>query len=162
MTKTTTEREQLRADHPDSWVPVTAGDYIMGKVVDVVDAWSDQRRDPNTGRQGAPYPLLTLMADEATGYEDRVPCELKVHGFGAVLFNEIMRKQPSVGEDILITYQGPGKAKEGQSAPELYRVRAGDTSGSAAQRAYAAIGGAPNPSTGQAAPTPEQDEDIPF
>lgn len=167
MTKTATERQALRNDHPDSWVPVNPGDLIEGKIVDVVDAWSDQRRDPVTGKQGAPYPLLTLLVNGATGYEDRLPCELKVHGFGAVLYNEIMRKQPNIGEAIGIVYQGPGTAKPGQSAPELYRVR-GAAGTDSAKRAYAAIGSRNVAATVPAGPAEpvqtqiEQDEDIPF
>lgn len=138
MPKTQTERQKLRDDHPDSWIAVNAGDTIMGGIADVTEAWSDQRRDPVTGRQGSLYPLLIVVAQEATGYTE-LPRELKVHGFGAVLFNEIMRKQPNVGEKIRITYTGPGKAKPGQNAPELYTVRAAAGSESA-QRAYDKIG----------------------
>lgn len=139
MPRTKSERQKIRDDHPDSWVAIEAGDTIFGKIVDVTDAWSDQRRDPVTGKQGAPYPLLMLLASEATGYEG-LPKELKVHCFGAILFNEIMRKQPGIGEAIRITYGGAGEAKQGQNAPELYTVRAGAGT-DVAQRAYAAIGG---------------------
>lgn len=151
MTRTTTDRLKIRHNHPDSWVAVETGDIISGIITDVTDAWSDQRRDPVTGRQGAPYPLLTINATEATGY-DNLPRELRVHCFGAVLFNEIMRKQPGVGEDIIITYQGPGKAREGQNAPELYSVRAA-SSAEVARRAYAAI-----PTGREAAARPAQSD----
>lgn len=161
MPRTKSEREKIRKDHPDSWVAVEAGDTIMGAVVDVTDAWSDQRRNPQTGRPGAPYPLLTIEAEDATGY-DGLPKELKVHCFGAILFNEIMRKQPGIKERIRITYGGTGEAKPGQSAPELYTVRAASGSESA-QRAYGAI-------SRQTAPAPDQpqqpqlgsEDDIPF
>lgn len=170
MTKTTTDRQKVRDSHPDSWIAVEAGDSIMGKITDVTDAWSDQRRDPATGRQGSSYPLLTIEAEEANGY-DNLPRELKVHCFGAVLFNEIMRKQPNIGERIRITYQGAGEAKPGQNAPELYAVRAASNT-DVARRAYETI--ADRSSQPVAAPTggggqpPAQgtlenpDEDIPF
>lgn len=160
MSRTTSERQSIRDGHKDSWVAVEAGDTIAGKIVDVTDAWSDQRRNPTTGQQGAPYPLLTIEAVEATGY-DNLPRELKVHCFGAVLFNEIMRKQPGIGEAVRITYQGAGEAKPGQNAPELYQVRAGDD-GQAAQRAYANIGGGPTARPGRAAAQPQLEDDIPF
>lgn len=147
MTKTQTDRQKIRNEHPDSWIAVDAGDTIMGKIVDVTDAWSDQRRDPVTGRQGSLYPLLVLEAQEATGYND-LPRELKVHCFGAVLFNEVMRKQPNIGETIRITYTGPGEAKPGQNAPELYTVRAA-AGADVAKRVYANIGGPRTGTTGQ-------------
>lgn len=181
MPRTQTEREKMRADHPDSWIPVIPGDTIAGEVVDVTDAWSDQRRDPVTNRPGSPYPLLTMALEEASGYEDpdngSLPNELKVHCFGAILFNEIMRKQPAVGERIRITYGGVGKAKEGQNAPELYRVRAAANT-DVARRAYDAIGTRPgtHPEASAASkhrtgetepeqpelPAGQEDDDIPF
>lgn len=133
----------------------------MGKIVDVTDAWSAQRRDPATNRPGSLYPLLVLMAEEATGYGD-LPKELKVHCFGAILYNEIMRKQPALGEKIRITYGGPGEAKPGQNAPELYTVRAA-AGADVASRVYATIGGGRGAT---AAPVQESlpisDDDIPF
>jgi hypothetical protein len=163
MTKTQTEREAVRNDHPDSWIAVNVGDSIMGKIVDVTDAWSDQRRDPITNRPGSLYPLLVLDATDATGYAD-LPRELKVHCFGAVLFNEIMRKQPAIGEAIRITYQGPGEAKPGQNAPELYSVRAA-AGADVAKRAYDKIGGG-RPGQHSSEPVqgslPVSDDDIPF
>lgn len=159
--RTTTERQKIRDEHPDSWVAVNEADTIFGKITDVTDAWSNQKRNPETGRPGAPYPLLTILAQDATGYSD-LPKELKLHCFGAVLFNEIMRKQPGIGEQIRVTYKGTGEAKEGQNPPELYTVRCGDD-GSAAQRAYGAIGSGPKhggASQGEQQQLP--DDDIPF
>lgn len=161
MPKTQTDRQKLRDGHPDSWIAVAPGDSIMGRIVDVTDAWSDQRRDPTTGRQGSLYPLLVLEADEATGYSD-LPRELKVHCFGAVLFNEVMRKQPAVGEKIRITYTGPGEAKPGQNAPELYTVRAA-AGADVARRAYEKIGGGPTrQGQAQTQTSLSDSEDIPF
>lgn len=163
MPKTQTERQKVRDEHPDSWIAVSPGDTIMGKVTDVTDAWSDQRRDPITNRPGSSYPLLTIEAEEANGYEN-LPRELKVHAFGAVLFNEIMRKQPGVGETLRITYTGSGEAKPGMNPPELYTVRGGVGSDSA-QRAYASIPTTRNP-RGPGAAQPElldeSAEDIPY
>lgn len=166
MAKTQTERQKVRDDHPDSWIAVSPGDTIMGKVVDVTDAWSDKRRDPITGRPGSSYPLLTIEAQEANGY-DNLPRELKVHAFGAVLFNEIMRKQPKIGEIIRVTYTGTGETKPGMNPPELYTVRGG-AGGDAASRAYASIPTAqPRGAGGQMPLSPETAadeaaEDIPY
>lgn len=157
MTKTQTDREKIRTEHPDSWIAVNVGDTIMGKIVDVTDAWSDHRRDPVTNRPGSLYPLLVIDAEEATGYGD-LPHELKVHCFGAILFNEVMRKQPNVGEKIRIVYQGPGEAKPGQNPPELYVVRAAAGADSA-RRAYDTIRG---PAGDRQGSLPVSDDDIPF
>lgn len=164
MSKTKTERQKVRDDHPDSWIAVEEGDSILGKIVDVTDAWSDQRRNPETGRPGSSYPLLTINAKEARGYTG-LPKELKVHGFGAVLFNEIMRKQPGIGEEVLIIYRGSGEAKPGQNPPELYTLRAAAGT-DVARRAYDAIPTpAPQRGSGQSV-QPElsagADDDIPF
>lgn len=171
MPRTKTEREKIRADHPDSWIAVEPGDSIAGKVVDVTDAWSDQRRDPVTNRPGASYPLLTIAPEEANGYETEngLPPELKVHCFGAILFNEIMRKQPGIGERIRITYLGVGEAKPNQNPPERYSVRAASNT-DVARRAYESIGATGRGRGGsQEQPSHEQPEiptadedDIPF
>lgn len=130
-TRTKTEREKLRSEHSDSWIAVDPGDVIIGKLVDVTEAWSDQRNN------GSFYPLLTIDATEATGYDS--PGELKVHCFGAVLFNEVMRHEPEIGEIVRITYKGTGEAKrKGYNAPELYSVRVQGRTDSAA-RAYGRI-----------------------
>lgn len=111
------EREQLRTEHPDAWVPVSEGDTLMGAVTDVQDAWSDTR-----GEGGGWYPLLTIRVEEADGYE--AGAEIKVHCFAAVLYNEIMRRQPKVGETMRITYGGtrPPKVK-GHSPTRIYTVK---------------------------------------
>jgi hypothetical protein len=122
----TQERRKLAAKHPDSWIPIEPGETLAGALVDVVDAWSDVRNG------GSYYPLLTVRIDSGE--------ELKVHAFGTVLYNEVMRKRPPVGGPILITYLGsdPAKARPGQSAPEIYRVSAGNSE-EVANRAYARI-----------------------
>lgn len=138
MPRTESERQQIRDSHKDSWIAVRPGDMIKGELVDVTEAWSDQRRDPNTGQPGSWYPLLVINAAEANDYD--VPLELKVHCFGAVLFNEVMRKQPPIGDQVRITYTGVGEAKGNQNPPELYTVRVG-AGGQSAKRVYARIMG---------------------
>jgi hypothetical protein len=103
-------REALREAHPDAWIAVEPGETLEGEIVDVTDAWSDVRQG------GSLYPLITVRTDDGV--------ELKVHCFGAVLYNEIMRYRPEIGERIEIRYLGQGKAKQrGMNPPELYRVR---------------------------------------
>lgn len=134
MARPTGERAKLRADHPDSWIAVNPGDELIGKLVDVTEAWSDQRNN------GSFYPLLTIEADEATGYDE--PGELKVHCFGAVLYNEVMRHRPEVGERVKITYKGTGEAKrKGYNPPEIYSLRVEGRTDNA-QRTYDRIDGA--------------------
>lgn len=132
---TQTERQEIREKHPDSWVAVNPGDCIIGEVVDATEAWSDARTNNGKNPERGWYPLLTIgKIIEATGYPyDR---DLKVHAFGAVLYNEVMRHRPDVGEKVHITYTGTGEAKKrGQSPPELYTLRvAGRTD--QAKRAY--------------------------
>lgn len=167
MTKTNTQREKVRKDHPDSWIAVDEGDFIHGKVLDVTEAWSDQRQG------GSFYPLLTIFADQATGYDtERVTpvngqgIELKVHCFGAVLYNEVMKHKPEVSETLTITYKGTGAAKKaGYNPPEIYSLRVEGRTDQA-QRAYARIEGTPTP---EATPSPDVEintdglqEDIPF
>src|SRR5215469_1808484 len=105
------ERQVIREKHPDSWVAVNDGDELVGEVVDATEAWSDQRTNNGQNPERGWYPLLTIgHISEATGYRDDVS-ELKVHAFGAVLFNEVMRHRPDVGEKVHITYVGTGEAK---------------------------------------------------
>lgn len=161
MPRTQTERQTIRNEHPDSWIAVNEGDTIMGRLIDVTEAWSNQRRDPQTGQPGSWYPLLTIHATEATGYSP--PVELKVHCFGAVLYHEVMRKRPQLGEQIRITYKGAGEARAGQNPPELYVVRGGGPD--AADRAYSRIeggGGSAPPQGGGQQTLDEGEGDIPF
>lgn len=168
------ERISIRESHPDSWVAVDEGDLLIGKVADVTEAWSDKRNN----LKGGFYPLLTIdHIEQMTGY-DPVPAETKVHCFGTVLFNEVMRKKPEVGERIRFIYRGEGedKRKTG-NPPMLYSVTVAGRKDAGA-RAYGKIEGAgtvpvtPAAPAGQPQPQPEpvqtelveapQDDDIPF
>ena len=166
------DRNEMRESHPDSWIPVEANDYLIGKVTDVTEAWSDKRQG------GSFYPLLTVEVENATGYSaEMLPGsgELRVHCFGTVLYNEVMKHQPEVGERIRIIYLGKSE-KENRfgNPPELYRLTVTGRK-DAAKRAYARIGAGavqvPGSQGGepvaQPAPAePEQmqiaDDDIPF
>lgn len=167
-TQTQTDRQKIRDEHPDSWVGVQGGDTLIGRVADIVDAWSDKRNN----LKGGNYPLLTIgNLEEATGYDLEKVKELKVHCFGTVLFNEVMRKQPNVGERIRIIYKGKGedKRKTG-NPPELYSVTV--ASKNAGARAYANIERSEGVGATAAPTAPEpvqpelieapSDEDIPF
>lgn len=169
-TQTQTDRQKIRDEHPDSWVGVKEGDTLIGRVADIVDAWSDKRNN----LKGGNYPLLTVgNIEEATGYDLKQVTELKVHCFGTVLFNEVMRKQPQVGERIRFIYRGKGedKRKTG-NPPELYSVTV--ASKNAGVRAYANIERSEAAATRPVAPTPApepvqpelieapDDDDIPF
>lgn len=161
---TKAERSKIRNEKPNSWIAVEEEDKIIGKVVDVTDAWSDQRNN------GSFYPLLTIEVEEATGYDN--PGELLVHAFGTVLFNEVMRLKPEVGERVMITYKGTGeKKKQGRNAPELYKLRVAGRKGGA-QSVYGRIQGTPaQPDQASQPPieaedfeqgTLDTDDDIPF
>lgn len=167
---TTSEREAIRAEHADSWIAVEVGDYIEGKVVEVISAYSDKRMGAN-GQRGSNYPLLVVKVEKATGYPAGI--ELKVHCFSTVMFNEIRKLRPAVGERITFTYQGQGEAKSGLNPPELYRLRVHDRP---AERTYDDIFG-PSLATqyveraraeneararNDAPPPTQVDEDIPF
>lgn len=109
------ERLKIREDQPGSWIAVDPADQIIGTVTDVDQAWSDVRDG------GSWYPLLRVNVEEAVGYQAGV--ELTVHAFGAVLYNEIMKRRPVVGERIKIVYIGEGEAKtKGMNPPKIYRV----------------------------------------
>lgn len=119
------EREQLRKDKPGVWVPVEPGDRIIGTVIDIAAAWSDAQydgKDPDSGF----YPLLRIKVNEATGYTTppEGPDVLAVHSFGKVLTARILDNEPTIGELVVITYEGTGEqaSKKGWSPPELYRL----------------------------------------
>ena len=113
------DRSQMREDHPDSWIAVEAGDRLVGVVMDADRAWSDVKNDG----KGGFYPLLTIAAMEATGYEGP-PSELRVHCFGAVLAKEVLKCRPEVGETVEFVYRGTSskEPRKGFNAPELYSV----------------------------------------
>ncbi len=126
---TTAQRKALAAKHPDSWIPIEAGDVLEGKITDLTYAWSDVRNG------GSNYPLLTVEQENGA--------ELKVHAFGTVLYNEIMRQRPEIGDRVKLVYVGAdeSKAKPGQNAPEIYRVRVEGSNGqSISDRVYARLG----------------------
>ena len=150
----TKDRKTIADEHPDVWIPVDVGDVIDGEVVDVTEAWSDPR--------AAFYPLLTVKTDLNNGQE------LKVHALGTVLYNEIMRQRPVVGDRITITFLGTDDSKRppaGRSLPIRYRVRVhGRDPVAQAERVYARIeSGAPGRAQpGGDVPTVTGDEDVPF
>lgn len=121
------DRAALAAEHPDTWIPLNAGDEIQGQIVDATSAWSDQ-----IGDNGDFYPLLTI--DMGNGETK------KVHCFSTVIFNEVMSKQPQVGENVRFVYEGEGEVKvKGRNAPKLYRLYIEGRTDQA-QRVYDAIG----------------------
>lgn len=182
MARSKDERLTIRKTHPDSWIAAEEGDYIRGPVTDVTEAWSDQRQN------GSWYPLVTVKVMEASGYgfdpgKQPLPAtgELRVHCFGAVIYNEVMRHRPEVDEVVTITYKGVGEAKGTKNPPELYVLRVEGRTDQA-QRAYSRLdqleGGAssrpgqpqqrrrPEPpveaSDFEQTPLQGADEDIPF
>lgn len=115
-------RAEIRANHPDTWIAVDPDDVIVGTVTAVDAAWSEVQAQ---GRDDGWYPLLTVDATEATGYD--TPITLRVHGMAAVLQGELIRAEIVPGERIAIRYVGTGEAKtKGRNAPELYKVTAPD------------------------------------
>lgn len=151
---------ELRDSKPGNWIAVDEGDYITGRLMDVTEAWSDQRN----GGQGGFYPLLTVAVAESnwTPYQG---AEIMVHCFRTVLYNEIERQRPEISERLTITYRGTsGKAKEGRNPAELFTVRVLDRQGQAA-RAYGRMFG-PDKALAQAAQSepelPVDTSDLPF
>jgi hypothetical protein len=143
MAAKTNPREAAAAAHPDSWIAVEPGDSITGEVVDLTDAWSDVRNG------GSFYPLLTISENGT---------EKKVHAFGAVLFNEIMRRKPVIGDTVTITYVGPSEKtpRPGYKPAERYRVQ---IVGQDPQRASEGVYGRIEASDGKG--QPEDRSDIP-
>lgn len=147
----TTEKKQGKPapENTDAWIPEDIGDSLQGEVVEVDSAWSDWRAgqvpgDPDAGW----YPLLTIKQD-GTG------ALVKLHGFRTVLYNELLKRQPIPGEQIVVTYMGAGEAKNGRNAPEVYRVTVPGRPPEAARAVYGGMRrdrtapgtGAPAPST---------------
>lgn len=111
------ERLAVREAHPDAWVAVDIGDQITGEVIDVQEAWSEQRGDG-----GSWYPLLTIRVEDADGYDPGT--EVKVHAFSAVIYNEIMRRKPTAGERIRISYDGERPPRvRGHSPTKIHSVK---------------------------------------
>lgn len=152
-------REQLAAEHPDSWIPVQAGDSVTGTMIDLDIVWSDVK--------GGEYPLITLQLDDGR--------EVKVHAMSAALYGEVERKQPLPGERMTFSYHGQGEAKQrGRSGAHIYRLRIEGRSPEAVTSMYDRMRrtnrgqAAAQPDNGHqaAAPPPPapggDDEDIPF
>lgn len=165
------DRAQLREQHPDAWIPLAPGDEIVGQVTDVQDAWSDQRNG------GSYYPLLIIQVESATGYT--IPpegLELKVHAFGAVMYGEVLRRRPEVGERIRFRYvmdrdPTPENAALGHSPSRIFKLDvAGRTN--TAGRVYDQIGKQPRRTSGAPAAAADFDptaggaaaggDDVPF
>lgn len=121
---TQTDKEKLAAEHPDAWIPVSAGEILEGEVTDFNIAYSDVSQSM--------YPILTVVTDNGL--------EVKVHAFHTALHNEIYTKQPIPGERVTVVYHGQGEAKvKGQSPPEIYRLRVHNRSPEAYGRMYAQL-----------------------
>jgi hypothetical protein len=140
------DREALAAQHPDAWIPVSAGEILEGAVIDLNVGYSDLRQ--------ANYPILTIVDDNGV--------EVKVHAYATALHNEIYTKQPIPGERVTITYYGQGEAKiKGQNPPEIYRLRVHNRSPEAYARMYnllqPRVGGPqlPPPRNGSQSGTPQ-------
>ncbi len=159
-------RRELRTNHPDTWIAVDPDDTIKGLVTDVTLAWSDVQ---DQGKGDGWYPLLTVEATEATGYDD-LPTSLKVHGMGAVLQGELIRAEAAPGEVIQIVYVGTGTSKvKGRNAPELYKVQMPERDPKdVAQKVYGSLQHkvrrpvAPEAQTDDDTDNGSQQEDIPF
>lgn len=134
----------------NAWIPAQPGDALEGELIDVRLAWSDFRESE--------YPILGLRTD--TG------AELAFHAFRTVAYREVADKQPLPGERIRITYHGRGKARNGMSAPELYRLTVeGRSAEESARRAYARLQGArhePQPQAPADIPERGEEDNMPF
>jgi hypothetical protein len=135
--KTSNPRLQLRADRPDSWIPVEPGDSLRGSLEEVTAAYSDVQAGGPSG--DGYYPLLRIKVLEADGYEQGKL--LAVHCFAAVLRDRILEQQPIPGEQLEIVYEGIGEQKvRGRNAPSLYRVKViGRDPKLVAEKAYAGM-----------------------
>lgn len=158
-----TERLKLRKEKPETWVATEPGDSITGKVIDLDVAYSDVQA-ANRGGNGN-YPLLTIEVAEAAGYTPGQ--ELKVHGFGTVLHNEIVKRKPIPGETVTITYTGMGEVRvKGQNAPEIYRVSVpGRDPREQADNVYSQLtpkGQGGTPANGEQHSPPVAEDPIPF
>jgi hypothetical protein len=134
------------ATESDAWIPTEPGAILTGEVVDIDTAWSQFRASQHPDDDDAGwYPLLTIK--EANG------AEVKLHAFRTVLYNEIMRKQPKVGETVTVTYVGEGKDPGGGMNPaKIFRVKI-DGRG-ASEAAYSGL----RPAKGPGATAAEQSD----
>lgn len=106
-------REQASREFAEAWRPKTKGDALEGVVTD---------RTGNVTQYGS-YEILTVVQDDGP--------ELAWHAFHAVGAGELQKKNPVIGDRVCVVYHGKGEAKEGQSAPHLYRVAVESTNGNA-------------------------------
>ena len=147
----TKDQQSIRDAHPNAWIALEQGDRLAGKVVEVRRAWSDQRARNGDGF----YPLLQIQTgDGAT---------LDFHAFSTVSYNRVIELRPRPGEQIVVTFTGLGKKKEGQNAPKLFTVVLPDRDPVAqADSVYDSFGDARN--NAQPAPDPVRvdTDDIPF
>jgi hypothetical protein len=112
------EQLQARTDHPDTFIPVSDGDYIIGTFKELRVGYSDQRA--RGGRSGD-YPLVLIDVTESnTGNKG----ETYWHAFSVVAENEIMRLKPVPGERVRIRYLGESKKEpaKGMNRPKLFRL----------------------------------------
>lgn len=153
MARSTKELQEMRASHPDVWIPVEVQDSLEGEVVDIDTAWSDARGDY--------YPLLTILTTDGV--------EMKWHAFETVADSQVMKLQPLPGEHIVITYTGESpNSKPGRNPAKLFKVRmpgrsteqlAGNVYGQLRSRAG---GGRPQPPAQQAPNGAPDPDDVPF
>jgi hypothetical protein len=138
----------------NAWIPAEPGETLEGELIEVRAGWSDYRERE--------YPILVVRSEEGE--------ELTFHAFRSVPHREVIEKQPLPGERIRIAYLGPGRAKQGRSAPELYRLTVeGRSAEESARRTYARLaGGRREPATAPEQPAgtpeagPDEDQDFPF
>ena len=153
------EREQMAAAHPESWIPVRAGDTVTGTMIDLDIVWSDVK--------GREYPLVTLQLEDGS--------EKRIHCMSAALEGEVMRKRPVPGEVLTFSYHGQGEApRPGRSGAHIYRLRIKGRTPEAVGGMYDRLAGVSRPANGGgggAAPPAQpaapaapggDDEDIPF
>lgn len=142
----------------DAWIPKSAGDQLTGEVTDIDAAWSQFRanqapNDPDAGW----YPLLTIRQPDGT--------ERKLHGFRTVLYNELLRKKPLVGETVTVTFVGEGRDPgKGMNAAHIYKVTVAGR-GSSPTDAYSGLRPARGPGANAAAagaPVDDGEEPLPF
>ena len=149
--ETTTASDQAAEATSQAWIPTHVGEQLVGEVVDIDLVWSDFRN--------AYYPMLTVRTDAGT--------ERKFHAFRAVPYNDIIKWQPVVGERVVITYHGLGKAKAGMNPPHITRVRVEGRSSADARDIYRRLqapepGPAAEPATDLPADMPHDDPEPPF
>jgi hypothetical protein len=113
----------------NAWIPTTPGAQLVGELTDIDTVWSDYRESE--------YPLLTIRDDAGD--------EWMAHCFRTVLYREILKWKPEVGERVTVTYRGPGKAKSGMSPAEIYRVQVQGRASAAAKDVYRRLERRPEP-----------------